>query len=506
MGFSIAWLRDEPGREGEVAFFDEEDGAGVVGGPDEGRRAVFVRQRPARSESTPPLASPEAFLLVRARGAALEIAPAPGHSLRVDGSEVASARVDPGAVVSVPHHAVLVAVRRPALLPVVRSVRVEHAFGEPDAFGWAGESAEAWRLRDTIALAARSPAHVLVEGPSGAGKGIAARALHALSPRAAEPLVVCSDGALAAAEELLARAAGGTLIVDPAEALTPDAQARLLHFARTQRIESLAGELPMQVRLIVLARRLEGAFGNELRSRFLSLVLPGVSSRREDVPLILRARALAVADRTPELGASFVVTNLGGRRAVRIDGELVEAVLLRSWTAGGFEVDRLLWRAMTTSDGNALALTEAAAQSMRVHPAAAVSPPAPASGTIRDRAERLGIPRARHWGEVRVRPVDGLTVLVTVGARSARFSHVDLGLASVKSRGPTRAWELLLATCEGRGTFAWRQFGETRDTVRKQVERLGEALCAAVGLEEAPFEPFDTNRGWVARFLAVPER
>jgi hypothetical protein len=139
-------------------------------------------------------------------------------------------------------------------------------------------------------------------------------------------------------------------------------------------------------------------------------------------------------------------------------------------------------------------------------PAPAVSPQAPAAGGVRGQAERLGIPRARNWGEVRVRPVDGLTVLVTVGARSARCSHVDLGLASAKSRGPTKAWELLLATCEGRGTFGWRKFGESRDTVRKQVERLSEALCAAVGLEEAAFEPFDANRGWVARFLAVPER
>jgi hypothetical protein len=508
MGLSMAWFRDEAGREGEIALFDEVDEVRVVGGADVGRRAAFFRQRPARNEGAAPLTSAEPLLLVKARGGQLEIAPAPGRSLRVDGADVASAKVDVGAVVAVPHHIVLVVVRRPALLPPVRSVRVEHAFGEPDAFGWAGESAEAWRLRDTIALAARSPAHVLVEGPSGVGKGIAGRALHALSPRAGEPLVVCSDGALAAADELLARASGGTLIIDPAEALTPDAQARFLHFARTQRIESLAGELPMQVRLVVLARRLEGTFGNELRSRFLSLVLPGFASRREDVPLILRARALAAADRTPELGASFVVANADGRRAVRIDGELVEAVLLRSWAAGGFEIDRLLWRAMTTSDGNALALTEAAVQSMRAaHPMPAATPPSPPPPAgIRGRAEGFGLSRAQHWGEVRVRPVDGLTVLVTVGARSARCSHVDLGLASAKSRGPTKAWELLLATCEGRGTFGWREFGDTRDTVRKQVERLSEALCAAVGLDEAPFEPFDANRGWVAKFLAVPER
>jgi transcriptional regulator of acetoin/glycerol metabolism len=389
------------------------------------------------------------------------------------------------------------------VVPAVRSARVEHAFGEPDAFGWAGESPEAWRLRDTVALAARSPAHVVVEGASGSGKGIVARALHALSPRADKPLVVVSDGALPAADEILARASGGTLVVDPAELLSQDAQARFLHFARTQRVDSLAGELPMQVRLVVLARKLEGSFGAELRARFLLLALPAFASSREDLPLILRARALAAADRTPELGACFAAADAAGGRALRADGDLVEAVLRRAWTAGGFEMDRVLWRAMTTSDGGVLALSDAAAQSMRRALPHTEASPAP---TALGHAERLGLPRARSWGEVRVRPVDGLTVLITVGARSARFSHVDLGLASAKSRGPTKAWELLLATCEGRGTFAWRQFGDARDTVRKQVERLTEALCAAVGLDDAAFEPFEPSRGWVARFLAVPER
>ena len=499
LGLAIAWLGDETGREGEVALFDEAEGERVVGGPGAERRATFVRQRPGIREGTPPLVAPEPLLGATAAGGQLEISPGPLGRLRVDGADVARAVVGLGAVVAVPGHAVFVVVRRPPLLPAVRATRAEHAFGDADAFGCAGESAEAWRLRDTIALAARSPAHVLVEGPSGSGKGNAARALHALSPRADKPLVVVSDGAMPAAEELFARAAEGTLVVDPAEALPPEAQARLLHFARTQRIDSLAGDLPMQVRVVVLARRLEGSFGAELRSRFLSLALPAFASQREDVPLVLRARALAAVDRNPELGATFTVTGAAGRRAVRFDGDLIEAVLRRAWTAGGFEVDRILWRAMTTSEGDALALTEAA-QSMRGPDTSAGG--APADGAV----ERPRLPRARGWNEVRVRPVDGLTVLVTVGARSARCSHVDLGLASYKSRGPTRAWELLLATCEGRGTFGWRQFGDSRDTVRKQVERLSEALGAAVGLEESAFEPYDPNRGWVARFLAVPER
>jgi two-component system nitrogen regulation response regulator GlnG/two-component system response regulator HydG len=467
----------------------------------------WVRQRPGLQEDAAPLRADAALLTFHPRGDEIEVLAAPGRTLRVDGVETAKACLQPGVIVSVANEIVLVGVRRPAKVPALRSFPISHvpAFGQPDAFGWVGESAESWRVRDLVSVAARAPAHVLVLGPSGVGKGIVARAIHGLSPRSNGPLVICSDGQLGGNDDAVARASGGTLVIDPGEALGPEAQSRLLHVARTQRLDSLAaaGQTLMQIQVVVLARKLDGSFHEELRSRFLTVTLPSFDARREDLALIARARALALARTMPELGGHFVTQSPTGAATVLLDGELVEALLLRRWTAGGFEVDRLLFQAMSESAGHVLALPSTLSRRPpSAAPAASPAHPARPVGL----AERLGLPAPAAWGELRIRPVDGLTVLVTVRTRSARCTHVELGLASAKSRGPTKAWELLLATCEGRGSFDWRRFGETRDTARKQVERLSEALTSAFGLDEPPFAPFDPRRGWVARFLAVPER
>jgi two-component system nitrogen regulation response regulator GlnG/two-component system response regulator HydG len=500
-GLMIAWFYDDPSRVGEVALFSEEGPeAATIGGAESSHAhpAVFQRQRPGKSEPGSALATGGTLLLVRAIDGHLEVAPAAGKRLRVNGAYVERASVGAGVVVTVPGEIVLLGVQRTAVLPVLRSFRPEHAgaFGEPDAFGIVGESPEAWRSRELLAVAARAPAHVLVEGPSGTGKGNWARALHALSPRAAGPFVVCSDGALPPSEEILARASGGTLVLDPVEALAPEAQRRFLQFARTQRPESLAadGRPPMQVRLVVLARKLTGGFGDELLARFLPLATAGFEDRRQDIPLIARARARALAESTLEL----LRTARAG--ALHIDGELVEALLRRRWAAGGFEMDRVLFRAARVGAADGLTF-DAASSEDETEGTVHRSDHPPSS-----LAERLGFLTARTWGDVRIRPVDGLTVLVTVRTRTVRCMHVELGLASAKSKGPTKAWQLLLATCEGRGSFDWRHFGATRDTVRKQVERLSAALIDAFGLEDPPFEPFEPTRGWLAKFLAVPER
>jgi two-component system nitrogen regulation response regulator GlnG/two-component system response regulator HydG len=461
--------------------------------------------RPGQNEPAPSLYVSRPLLGLQAKQEGLEVVAASGAKLRVDGAEVSRATVAPGSVISVAGELILVCVRRPPVLPALRSFPVSRVppFGEPDAFGLAGESPETWRVRDTIAVAARAPVHVLIVGSSGTGKGIAARMLLALSPRTGGPVVVCSDGQLA--DDLAARTAEGTLVVDPGEALGPEMQARLLHLARTQRPESLAAAAQslMKTQVVVLARGLAAAFRDELRSRFMTVTLPSFDTRREDLPIIARARVLALASTMPQLATPFVTTSPSGMRAVRLDGDLIEMLLLRRWTAGGFEMDRVLVQSMHESSGDTLtvpaALSLAGANAV---PPSNVAQTAP-STTL---ADRLGLPLPLTWGEVRIRPVDGLTVLLTVRTRSSRCTHVELDLASAKSRGPTKAWELLLATCEGRGTFDWRRFGNTRDTARKQVERLSEALTAAFKLEDPPFAPFDPRRGWVAKFLAVPER
>ena len=71
---------------------------------------------------------------------------------------------------------------------------VDFEFGEADRHGLVGESPAAWALRAAIEFAGRAPAHVLVHGPSGTGKELVARAIHAASARAMERGTTGSQG------------------------------------------------------------------------------------------------------------------------------------------------------------------------------------------------------------------------------------------------------------------------------------------------------------------------
>src|SRR5262249_4513267 len=62
-------------------------------------------------------------------------------------------------------------------------------FGAPDPHGILGESPAAWALREHLSLAAHSGQHILLLGQSGTGKELAARAIHALSPRRDKPFI-----------------------------------------------------------------------------------------------------------------------------------------------------------------------------------------------------------------------------------------------------------------------------------------------------------------------------
>jgi len=85
-----------------------------------------------------------------------------------------------------------------------------------------GEDPAIERLRALIERIAPTDAAVLVTGPAGSGKSLAARAVHAGSRRAAQPLVVLPAGAIedeAGLRACVDKAQGGTLVVDDVEAL-----------------------------------------------------------------------------------------------------------------------------------------------------------------------------------------------------------------------------------------------------------------------------------------------
>jgi two-component system nitrogen regulation response regulator GlnG/two-component system response regulator HydG len=193
----IAWSRDEPHRIGEAARIDGRCvlGRGLPPPDDPTPRAAFYEQRPGGAVRAPPL---EGSRISRRQ---IELTPLTDGGLAVHSvgrcplilrdEVVEQGVVRPGETITLQKTLVLLVVRRPLVFRPLRSYPdpPPFPFGAADPHGIVGESPAAWALRDALAFAAKASSHVLLLGASGAGKELAARALHALSARRAGPFV-----------------------------------------------------------------------------------------------------------------------------------------------------------------------------------------------------------------------------------------------------------------------------------------------------------------------------
>jgi two-component system response regulator HydG len=186
-------------------------------------------------------------------------------------------------------------------------------------------SSELFRaFRERLAQVAATEVTVLVSGESGSGKGLAARALHAASPRRDGPFVAVNlaavpaqlveselfgheRGAFTGAERArrgcFRRAEGGTLLLEDVDLLPGDAQVKLLRVLQERQVEPLGAEGPADVDVRVVAttgvdlrlRVQEDAFREDLYYRLavVPLEVPPLRSHLEDLPEL----ALALAER-----------------------------------------------------------------------------------------------------------------------------------------------------------------------------------------------------------------
>jgi DNA-binding NtrC family response regulator len=146
-----------------------------------------------------------------------------------------------------------------------------------------GDSPAIGRVRDLIARAAPTGAAVLVLGPTGAGKSLAARVLHAHSRRGG-PLVrveaqdLTAEAAAAAIRRACAEAAGGTLVLEGVAALPGPGQTALLDLM----------DAGLEARLVSTAREPPQGLREELRDRLntVEVDLPGLKDRGEDAVLL----------------------------------------------------------------------------------------------------------------------------------------------------------------------------------------------------------------------------
>lgn len=177
-----------------------------------------------------------------------------------------------------------------------------------------GDSAAAASLRAQISRLAQVNSRVLIMGPSGAGKEVVARGIHAQSVRADRPFVAINcagirpetmetvlfgeqsaDGVLAPG--LLQSADGGSVLLDEVADMPLETQAKMLRVIQEQTFTPVGSNERVAVDIRVIASTSqnlelqvqEGAFREDLffRLNVVPIKAPSLASRTEDVPVLV---------------------------------------------------------------------------------------------------------------------------------------------------------------------------------------------------------------------------
>jgi two-component system NtrC family response regulator len=242
--------------------------------------------------------------------------------------------------------------------------------------GIIGESGAMQEVLSVVRRVAPSDATVLIRGESGTGKELIAKALHYARPRAARPLVKVNCAALA--ESLLeaelfghekgaftgavtARkgrfelADGGSLFLDEIGDLPPHLQVKLLRVLQEREFERVGSSRPVKVDVRLLAathRNLEalvrdGRFRDDLyyRINVVTIPLPPLRERREDLPLLIDHFLRAFADKNA--------------KSIRgLTREAHEALLRYDYPGNVRELENLIERAIVLTRDDVIGLTD----------------------------------------------------------------------------------------------------------------------------------------------------
>ncbi len=305
---------------------------------------------------------------------------------------------------------------------LAREIRSEHGFEEI-----LGRSPALQRVLRQAETVAPTGSTVLVQGETGTGKELVARAIHNLSSRqdnifvklncAAIPLGLLESelfghekgaftGAIARKIGRFELAHKGTLFLDEIGDIPPELQPKLLRVLQEQEFERLGStrSIHVDVRLVAATNRdlakmvEEREFRADLyyRLNVFPIVIPPLRERREDIPVLANYFAAKYAQAM-------------NKRIEKIPPEVIEALLRYPWPGNIRELQNFIERAVILSDGKVLepplaelrqpqahkesgkGMTLEAAE--REHIADALQASAWVIGGPEGAAQRLGIPR-----------------------------------------------------------------------------------------------------------------
>ncbi len=286
-------------------------------------------------------------------------------------------------------------------------------------------------------VASRNALPVVISGESGTGKELFAQAIHGASARAAGPFVAVNCGSIPAPlleAELFGyeagaftggrkdgnagkfeEASGGTLFLDEVSELSPQGQTALLRVLQEREIVRLGGSTPRRVDVRIVAAtnrelRPEVAarrFRQDLYYRLdvLSLAIPPLRQRVEDVPLLAQAFL--------EQAEAEV-----GRTGLRLSDEAVAALQGFTWPGNVRQLQNVVLRAAAMAPGNEILASHLPAEIARI----VNSPPRPArpDGDGPER-QALGARLERHaWNVARAAEELGVSRM-TLYRRMQRF-------------------------------------------------------------------------------------
>lgn len=234
-----------------------------------------------------------------------------------------------------------------------------------------GSSVAINTVRATLKRVSPTGSRVLISGPAGGGKEIAARMIHQWSPRAKAPFIVLSAATMSperVEEELfgseaegtmrpglLEHAHGGTLFLDEIADMPVTTQGKILRVLTDQSYHRVGGHRPIKVDVRVLSatsRNLQdeigaGRFREDLfyRLNVVPVRLPPLRERREDIP---------------ELVSHFLTRFAAERRMAppRISEEAMAALQAHDWPGNVRQLRNIIERTIILAPGDRVSCIE----------------------------------------------------------------------------------------------------------------------------------------------------